>query len=451
MQVTETLAEGLKREFTVVIPAKDFDEKMQGRLDELGKTVKLPGFRPGKVPAHLLKQKYGPSLKGEILEQTISDSWQSTIQEKGLRPALEPKIEIVSFEEGQDLEYKLAVELLPEIVAPDFSKLKLERFVAELDDEAVDRALERIAEEHKTYDPVDRPARQGDQVRIDFVGRLDGEEFEGGNGTDVALDLGSNSFIPGFEDQLAGAETESKNEVKVTIPEDYPAENLRGKEAVFEVDVKEILEPKVPAIDDTLAQAMGMADVAALRDAVKEQIDRDYKGLSRARLKRGLLDTLSDTQEFEVPPGMVDREFDAIWQRVSAGRDQGELDPEDAEKGEDELKDQYKPIAERRVRLGLLLSEVGRANNISVAQEDLNRAMSEEARRYPGQERQVLEFFQKNPSALHELEAPIFEDKVVDFILEMADVSERTVSQDELVKEPDASAVAESEEKGETP
>ncbi len=444
MQVTETSAEGLRREYSIVVPARDIEDKLVGRLTEIGQSVTVPGFRPGKVPIGILKQRYGDSVRGEILEQTIQDATENALSEKELRPALQPKIEIVTFEDGADLEYKLAVEVLPEIEPVEFSSLELERLVAEVGDSEIEAALTRLAEQRKTFQPVETPraAVLGDQVVIDFTGRVDGETFDGGTASDFVLELGSGQFLPGFEDQLIGAEPGAKVEVKADFPDDYPAENLKGKNAVFDVDLKEVREAAAVGIDDDLAKSMGVDDLDALKGAVREQIEREYGQTSRARLKRTLLDRLAEIHQFELPPGMVEQEFDAIWRQVKDAMEQDRLDEDDKEKSEDELRERYQPIADRRVKLGLLLSEVGRTNNITVNQDDLNRAMVEQARGFPGQESRIFEYYQNNPEAMQELQAPIFEDKVIDFIVEMAKVTDRAVTIDELMADPDDDAEA---------
>lgn len=434
MQITETQADGLKREFKVVVAAGDIERKVDDRLAEIGRQVRLPGFRPGKVHMQVLKKRYGPSVMGEVLERAIGDSSNQALQERGLRPALQPKIEILSFKEGADLEYKMAIELLPDIDPVGFDQIVLERLRPEIPDEEIGKALERIAQPHRKSDLVDRPAKTGDAVVIDFVGSVDGKEFPGGAGKDHTLELGSSRFIEGFEDQLVGAKAGEHREVKVAFPEAYGNEELAGKEAVFAVDVKEVRELQPAQVDDELAKAVGMESLEELRKAVREQLERDYAAVARQKLKRALLDELAARHDFPVPPGMVDVEFDTIWKQVEQEREQAKgIAPEDADKSEDELKAEYRGIAERRVRLGLLLSEVGRRNNISVTQDEVNRALAEEARRHPGYERQVIEFYRKNPEALANLRAPIFEDKVVDFIVEMAEVTEKPVSTTELL------------------
>ena len=442
MQVTETSTEGLKREYNIVVPAGDIEDKLVGRLTEIGQSITVPGFRPGKVPIGILKKRYGDSVKGEILEQAIQDATESALTENELRPALQPKIEIVTFEDGADLEYKLEVEVLPEIEPVDFSSMELERLVADVADSEIDAALERLAEQRKTFEAVEtpRPAVVGDQVVIDFTGRVDGETFDGGTANDFVLELGSGQFLPGFEDQLVGASPGAKIEVKLDFPEDYPAENLRGKNAVFDVDLKEVREPAALAIDNDMAQSMGVDDLEALRGAIREQIEGEYSQASRSRLKRTLLDRLADVHDFELPPGMVEQEFDAIWQQVKDAMEKDRLDEDDKGKSEDELRERYQPIADRRVKLGLLLAEVGRTNNITVSQDDLNRAMVEQARNFPGQESRIFEYYQNNPEAMQELQAPIFEDKVVDFIVEMATVTDRKVTIEELMADPDDEA-----------
>ncbi len=443
MQVTETSSEGLKHEFTVVIGADEISDKMAAKLEVLKDQVRLPGFRPGKVPVDLLRKRYGPSVMGEVLEETVNTSVQQALAERELHPAIKPNIEITKFEDGSDLEFKLSVEVVPEIEPMDFSKLEVERLKVEITDEDVNEVLQRLADRQKSFSPVarNRKAKPGDAVLIDFVGKIDGETFEGGSGTDFQLELGSGSFIPGFEDQIIGAKGGDHVEVKVNFPADYGAAELAGKEAVFEVDVKEVQEAQPAAIDDELATKVGMETLDSLKEAVKAQIQQENDGLARARLKRALLDALEEGHDFEVPPGMVEAEFEGIWQQVEEQRKKGEDDDEaeveDAGKSDDELKTEYRAIAERRVRLGLLLSEVGQRNNIDVQEDEVKRALMERARSFPGHERQVLEYYQQQPEAMNELRAPIYEDKVVDFITEIAKVTERTVTREELLAEPE--------------
>jgi trigger factor len=442
MQIDETSSEGLKREYKVTVPHGDIEARMSGRLAEIARTVQLPGFRPGKAPVGLLRKKYGDSVRGEILEQTIQDSYQRTITEKGIRPALEPKIEIVTFKDGADLEYKMAVELFPEIVPPDFAKIALERLSAEAKPARIDQVLQQIAERNRQYETAaGREAADGDMVVVDFAGTIEGQPLQGGQAKGLSVLLGSKQFLPGFEDQLLGAKAGEKRTLKITLPDSWPNEAQRGKEALFETEVTDVKAPKPIVIDDAFAKTLGLDDLAALRRAVTEQIEREYRQVSRARLKRTLLDELAKRCEFAVPPGMVDREFEAIWQRLQQAKEAGQLDDDDKSLDEEALKKRYREIAERRVRLGLLIAEVGRQNSITVSQEEINRAMAERARMLPGQEQRVFEFYQKNPAAMQELQAPIFEDKVIDFIVAIAKIDEKKVSPTELMQ--DAEAVAE--------
>ena len=437
MQVTETLTDNLKREYTVVIAAQDLGEKLEARLEQIGQEVRLPGFRPGKVPMPILKKRFSQSVMGEVIEQAVRDSSAQALSERGLRPAMQPKIEITAFEEGKDLEYTLAVELLPDIEIGDLSKIELERVKIALPDSEVDEALDRLASAKRETVALEapRPAAAGDVLVIDFQGTVDGEALPGMAGEDHHLELGSNRFVAGFEDQLVGAEAGQARTVTVTFPEQYQNDKLAGREAVFEVQVKEVRATVPRAIDDALAKELGEADLAALKAKVGEQLQGDYDRISRTQLKRRLLDALSEAYQFDVPAGMIDSEFEAIWKQIEEERSHGHSDPEDEGKSEEELKSEYREIAERRVRLGLLLSEVGRVNGIEVSQDELNRAVIMEAQNHPGHEREVVEFYQKTPEALANLRAPLFEDKVVDFILDLATVSERSVSPEELQQE----------------
>lgn len=438
MQITETSADGLNREFKVVVSAQDIERKMKDRLQEMGRTMRLPGFRPGKVPATLLKQRYGQAVMGEVLEQAVADSSQKAVTERGLRPAVQPKIEVTQFEEGKDLEYNMSLELLPDVEPSDFSSIELQKPVAEVSDEQVEQAIQRVAESRREFEaaPEGHAAQKDDAVVIDFDGSVDGERKPGMKAEGHELVIGSGSFIDTFEEQLAGAKVGEHRTVTVTFPENYGAADLAGKEAVFEVDVKEVKTPKAVTVDDEFAKSLGLDDLEALRKMVRERIGQDYAQLSRARVKRALLDKLAEAYSFEVPQSLLDAEFEGIWKRLQQEIERGGA-PEDAAKGEDDLKAEYRAIAERRVRLGLLLAEVGRRNDIQVTPDELNRAMFAEAQRYPGQERQVFEFLRGNRQAIENLRAPLFEDKVVDHILEQAKVSEHTVSVEELMREPD--------------
>jgi trigger factor len=495
MQVTETSTEGLKREFRVVVPAGELEEKVTSRLGEIGRTIQLRGFRPGKVPMQILRQRFGSSVLGEVLENTLQGSSAEAIREHNLRPALPPKVDIVSFSEGTDLEYKMSLEVLPDIPEPSFADLDIERLVVEVPDEDVDRAIERMAEQQRKTEVAARPAESGDIIVVDIEGRSGEREIPGAAGKDRQILLGSAGFIPGFEEQLIGAPAGEHRTVRVTFPEDYGVPDFAGKEAVFEVDVKEVRQRLPVVIDDELGKAVGLESLAELRDEVRQQMQRDYQAASRLRLKRSLLDKLAQNYDFAVPPGMVELEFENIWRQHEAEKERaaqqegtavepvsaaggqpdqetapsetsdtaaGEQVPDapapgpapaegetgadvphgtdqeaDATEDDDALKADYRRIAERRVRLGLLLAEVGRSNNITVSQDELNQAITREARRHPGYERQVLDFYRQNPEAVANLRAPIFEDKVVDFIVELAKVQERKISPQELLTLPD--------------
>jgi trigger factor len=447
MQVTETNAEGLKRAFKVQLDAREIDDKMTGRLEELGKNVKVPGFRPGKVPIQILKQRFGKSVLGEVLERAVTDSSNQALTERGLRPAMQPKIEITSFDEGKDLEYTIDLELLPDFEPMDFAQIELSRAVIEIDENAVEDTIADLAKSHKKTKPLEVPrqARSGDVLVIDFAGTVDGEAHPGMAGEDHHLELGSSSFIAGFEEQLTGVEIGDTPEVKVTFPEEYGNERLAGQEAVFKVTVKNMLESAPMAIDDELATTLGETDLAALKERIRERIAAEYKDFARSRVKRELLDRLAEGHDFPVPEGMVDAEFDAIWKQIDQDREAGKLDSEDAGKDEDELKSDYRVIAERRVRLGLLISEVGRINTIEVTEEEANMALYREAQQYPGKERQVFEHYQNSPEAMANLRAPIFEDKVVDFIIDLAKVTERSLTPDQLREEMEAETAGEAE------
>lgn len=600
MQVTELAAEGLKRAFTVVVPAADIAAARDRRLASLAKDIRLPGFRPGKVPMGVVKQRYGSAVTGEVLEEQVQSATKSVVDERGLRPAMQPKVELVNFAEGADLEFKIELEQLPEIPLPDFSTIELEKPVAKVGDDEVTKALEGIAARNRELEDVAeaRPAAKGDVVVTDFVGRLKGganllpaldaageglpegwggaagievaaagrgsdaqgawidlrvtgqikgngavslgpvvpakagdsftltasaslqdgslpegatakldlservakgahrhstqvdlqldgtpssvslaveateteglrpflrltvsgeaslavtlrlrapvlasadgvsEPFPGGTGTDMPVEIGGSGFIPGFAEGLEGIQIGETRHVDVTFPAEYGAAELAGKPARFELTAKALKKPADAALDDEFAKKLGLESLDELKKRVTETLQGEYDQLSRLNVKRKLLDALSSQASFEVPQSMVDMEFAQIWQRVEADMKAGRLDEEDKGKDEDALKADYRAIAERRIRLGLLLSEIGRTNNIQVSNDELSRAMRTEAQRYPGQERQVMEFFQKNPQAIENLRAPLFEEKVVDFMLELAKVTDKEVPAAELSAEP---------------
>jgi len=437
MQVTQIDADGLKRGFKVVIPADHLEMRMTERLTEIARTVQIAGFRPGKVPLKLVRKKYGPAVLGEVMEQAVNDGTQSAITENSLRPAVQPKVEITSYKEGADLEIKVELEVMPDITPMDFATITLEREKASVADSEIAEAIDRITAQHAGSEAADKPAENGDVLLIDFVGKQGGVAFTGGSAEAYELKLGSNTFIPGFEAQLVGAKAGDDKLVSVTFPAAYGNAELAGKDAEFEVKVREVRQPKAVALDDEFVKTLGLDSVDALRQTVREELGRELDGLSRARLKRKLLDVLATNHDFPVPGSMVDQEFDAIWKQLSEDREAGRLDPVDAGKSEEELKAEYRTLSERRVRLGLLLADVGRNNQIAVSQEDLNRALMNEARRFPGQEHMVFQYYRSNPEALDGLRAPLFEEKVVDFVLELAKVTDKEVSAEDLRRDPD--------------
>ncbi len=435
MQVTQTHAEGLKREYRISVPGPDIEGKVTGRLDELRRTVSIPGFRPGRAPFLLLKKRFGDAVRGEVLEAALQDSTREAIDGEGVRPALQPRIDDVNFADGEDLEYTLAVELMPDIEPIDFSDLELERLVVEPSEEAVSEAVARLARQRTVYTAVadGRGAVEGDRLRVDFKGRIDGEEFPGGTAEDFVLDLGAGVLVAGFDEQLIGVASGGEKTVEVTFPDDYPAEHLKGRTASFEVLVKAIEAAAAPEIDDEFAAGLGSPDLAALQASIKERIAREYAEMSKTLLKRNLLDKLAGIYDFELPPTMVESEFDGLWKRVEELIAGDRLGDEDKGLTEDELKARYRGIAERRVRLGLLLSEIGRLNEIRVGEDELQRAVTAQAFRFPGQEQKVAEYYRNNPAAVMELQAPILEDKVVDFIVELARVTERQAGPKDLI------------------
>lgn len=448
MQVTQTNVDGLKHAFRIVVPAGDIGAKVEGRLKEVATRVTISGFRPGKVPMSIVRKRYAASVMGEILEDSVQGGVRSALEQNKLTPAVQPKVEIVSFDEGKDLEFTMEFEALPEIGEVDFSAVELVKPVVSVSAAEVEEALGRIAESRKVHEPIEkvRKARKGDILEIDFVGRLDGEEFAGGKGEGYDLELGSDSFIPGFEEQLVGAAPGDKVTVTVTFPAEYHAKDLAGRDAEFEVVVKALKQSKIPDLSDEFAKSAGFDDLEALTVAVREQIQSDYAGLARGRMKRELLDRLSEMVSFPVPQSMVEAEFSAIWPEIEAAIKNDALEDDDKGKSEDDLKSEYTAIAERRVRLGLLLADTGRRNEVQVTQEDLNRAVMKEAMRYPGQERAVFQYFQNNRKAMDQLSAPIYEDKVVDLVLGKIVLVEQNVTPEELMGS-DADSSSESTKK----
>jgi trigger factor len=434
MRIAETLNEGLKREFTVTIPAADFDAKIDAQVANVAQQIRMPGFRPGKVPANLVKKMHGASLRQEALQAAVQESVQKVVTENNLRPAMQPRIDLDAVEDGKDVVLKLALEVLPAIDAPSVEGIKLEKLVVEPTDEDMTSALQRLADQQKSFEPA--PAKHvaatGDVVVMDFRGTVDGEAFEGGTGEGMQIELGSGRLIPGFEEQLEGVKANDQRVIKVKFPEDYNVAYLKGRDAEFDVTVTEVRTPKEVVLDDTLATNLGLDSLDKLKEILKDQLGNELSGLTRTHMKRKLLDHLAAAHDFAVPESMVDAEFEQIWNQLQheAGH---EADPEAARAELEKDRDEYRRIAERRVRLGLLLSEIGQANGVQVSQQEMNRLIMQEASRYPrDQQQQAVKFFQENAMAAAQLRAPLYEDKVVDFLIEKADVTERKVSREEL-------------------
>ncbi|MBL6679228.1 MAG: trigger factor [Alphaproteobacteria bacterium] len=444
MAITQTLSDGLKREFEVVITDNEINKLVNVKLENIAKEVNLPGFRPGKVPISVVKNRFGKQILGEVVRESVDSFTKETIEKNNLIPSSQPKIEIVSFEEGQDLKAKLSVEIMPEIEIPDLSKLDITKPVVKVSEKEIDEAVEKIARENIGTKTVTekRPAKTGDTVVIDFLGKIDDVPFEGGEAKGHNLKLGSNSFIPGFEDGLVGCSIGKKVNINVTFPEDYQASNLAGKNAVFETTINEIKEDNDLLINDDFAKNLGMEDLNALKKAVSEQMNKQHDIASRDKSKRQILDLLADAVSFELPETLEKEEYNSICKAMNPNAKPEKMDasnedapePQVDEGMSDEEKIDASEIAQRRVRLGLLLSEIGRKNNIKVEEEDTRKSMMQEIQKYPGQEKQVMDYFKNNPEAQQQLSGPIFEDKIIDFILELANVKEKTVSVEELYK-----------------
>jgi trigger factor len=450
MQVTETLNQGLKREFRIVVPAQQLTGKLDAKLEELRARANIPGFRPGKVPTSHLRRLYGKSVMAEIVNDTVNESTREVATSHQLKLANEPKIafpedqtEIEGVIEGKaDLAYTMSLEVLPKIEVREFKGLSLTREITEVTDADIHDAMSRILDQNRPFVPREdgEAAVDGDKLTIDYLGRIDGEAFQGGSAEDADLVLGSKMFIPGFEEQLVGAKAGDDVEVKVSFPEGYPATHLAGKEAAFAVKVKAIAKPGTMTADDEFAKTLGLESLDKLKGAIRDQISREDQQRSRQRVKRKLLDALDADYRFDLPESLVEQEFEVIWRNLTADMERSGRTWGDEDTTEEAARAEYRGIAERRVRLGLLLAEIGEKNSITVADDEVQRALIERARQYPGQERRVLEFYQKTPGALAELRAPIFEDKVVDFVLELANVSETKVSREALYKDDEDEA-----------
>ncbi len=445
MQVVQNTTEGLSRVITVTVPVADLNAKLDTRLAEMAPKMNLKGFRPGKVPVAHVKKTFGRDLMGEIVNDTINESSQAALNQVNVRPAAPAEMKLTSDMDkvlagSEDLAYEMSLEVMPEFTPVDPKTLKLDRPVYEASDEDLDEALKELAGQAKSYEDKKGKtvkAAEGDQVTIDYLGKLDGEPFEGGAAEDADLVIGSNRFIPGFEEQLKGAKVGDEKTIEVTFPEQYQAANLAGKLATFDIKVKAIKAEAETAMDDEFAKRIGLESLDKLKDLLRQNLNQQYAGAARFKLKRALLDQLDTAHSFDLPPKMVEAEFDGIWQQVEADKAAGNLTPEDAKKSDKKLKEEYQKIAERRVRLGLVLAEIGRTNNVGVTDQELNQAIMQEARNYPGQERQVLDFYRQNPNAAAQMRAPIYEEKVVDLIFDQATVTDTKISKEELLKDED--------------
>jgi trigger factor len=435
MQIVETSAEGLKRAYTITIKAKDIAARIDGEVTKIAPTVRMPGFRPGKVPANLLKKMHGPALHQEALNTSIREAMDKLVSKEKLRPAMQPEVSLgEGYAQGKDAELNVAMEVLPTIAAPKLDGLKLDKLVVPVSDAEVDEAVARIAGQQKSFSDAKKgkKAETGDQLIIDFTGKLDGVEFEGGKAEDAALEIGSGRFIPGFEEQLVGVKAGDEKTITVTFPADYAAENLKGKAAEFDIVVKSVKVPGETKVDEDFAKSLGLEGLDQLRGLLRGQLEQETAGLTRTQMKRALLDHLAAGHDFDVPPSMVEAEFAQIWQQLEQEA-AGEEDPEAARKEIEAEKDDYRAIAVRRVRLGLLLSEIGQANGVEVTQQEMQMLLQQAAQQYRQEDRQrFVEYIQSEPLAAAQLRAPLYEDKVVDFLFDKAAVTEREVTRDEL-------------------
>ena len=452
MQVTETLAEGLKHEFQISVPASDLDAKADARLVDLKDKVRLNGFRPGKVPVSHLKKVYGRSVMAETVEQTIRDTNTKIFTERGFRLATEPKVTMPTEEKAvediltgkSDLNYTVSIEVVPTIQLADFKGFSVEKPVAEVTDADVDEAIKRIADQNRSFAAKGEGAKaeNGDRVTVSFKGSIDGALFDGGTAENIPVVIGSNTFIPGFEEQLLGMAAGETRTLNVSFPKNYTNLELAGKPAEFETTASLIEAPQDTEINDEFAKTLGLESLDRLKEAARERLTAEYAGATRQRVKRMLLDRLDEAHRFEAPPSLVDEEFNLMWNSIRAEMESGGKTFADEDTTEEAAKEEYRKIADRRVRLGLVLSEIGEKNKITVTEDEVSRAVIERARSMPGREKEVWEYYQKNANALAQLRAPIYEDKVVDFILELANVTEKKVTREDLYKDEDAEKTA---------
>ena len=446
MQVEKISEKELSREYNVTVPAGDISKGVDNKLTQLRKKLKVPGFRPGKVPLAIVKKSHGKNVLGEVLDNVIKKSSVEAIKKEGLRPASTPKIEVLKFEEGSDLQYKMEVEILPEVPTIDFSKIKLERPKVEVSKENIHEGIKKIASQHKHFHPVERAAKNGDAVKIDFKGFIGDEVFPGGEAQGHQLELGSNSFIEGFEEQLEGVKAGDEKDVNVTFSKEYHAENLAGKDAKFEIKVHEVLEVEThEKFDDEFAKHLGLESLEKLEEALKTQIESEVNSTIRMKMKKQLFDFLDDNLDFQIPAQMKEMELKSVVGQVKQATAMNP-DSEDANKSDEDLEKEYSPMAERRVRLGIFLSDIGTKNNLAVTQNEIREAISMEASRYPGQEKQVIDHYMKNPAQLDNLRGPLLEEKVVDFIMEKASITDKETTLEDLRKEDSVEEESEANE-----
>ncbi|NWG54576.1 MAG: trigger factor [Hydrogenophilaceae bacterium] len=440
MQLTEAQNEGLLRVYRVVIPASDLQAELDAKIKDIQPKVRINGFRPGKVPPSHIRKVYGAGMMQEIINEQVQKSTEGALREAKARPAVEPKLDLKSdltqVQDGKaDLTFDLRIEVMPEFEPADPGTIAITRPVAPVEDAQVDDALANIVKANRTYETKDGAAADGDQVVIDFVGKIDGRPFQGGAAEQAPLVLGSKQFIPGFEDQLIGVMAGEERTLDITFPEDYAASDYAGKAATFEVKVHEVKAPKESQADDEFAKQMGFETIAEVREAIRSRIEAEHAEQSRAKAKRALFDALDRLHTFALPPGMVESEFNQIWRQVEADREEGRIDPDEAGKSDEQLRAEYRRIAERRVRLGLVLAAIGEKGAVTVSDQEVGAALQDQARRFPGRERQVIEMYRKNPALLAQLRAPIYEEKVVDYILELTKVTTETVDRETLFAE----------------
>jgi len=453
MQVTETLSEGLKREYKIVLPAGDLAARLDGQLNEMKGKARINGFRPGKVPLSHLKRLYGKSVMLDVVQDAVYEANQKIVEENKLRIAGQPRFDLPTeqaevekaFESTGDFAFGVTYELLPKFEVGTFEDIEIERLVATVTEEEIDQIVKRLSDQNRTFIPKEAEgatAEKGDKATLDFVGKIDGVAFEGGGGTDVDVVIGSETFIPGFEDQIIGLKTGESRTITCTFPENYSAAQLAGKVATFDVTIKSIAAPGELKIDDDFAKGFGFEDLAGLRTSVRDRINEENANAARSKWKRALLDALDKKYSFELPPGMVEREFATIWRQAETERQQANRSFEDEKTTEEAARADYQRIAERRVRLGLVLAEIGETAGVTVSEDEVSRALVERTRNYPGQEKAIWDFYRKNPGALNEIRAPLFEEKVVDHLMTQVKVVDKPVTRDDLVKmaaeEPEA-------------